>query len=227
MAFTAIDASSTLAPHAAALARAGIKRVGRYLSHTDAKNLTRAEALTLGRAGIGCWMVFETRAVRALDGHDAGVQDAQSALLQARAIGAPAGAGIYFAVDFDPDPNKQQPPAAVAVAGPIHQYFSGVNATLKGTGFIPGAYGLGLALSHCLDNNLVTLTWVWAATGTTGTQAFIDSGRASIRQHREVHSGSPADTLQIGVSFDPDDCNADCGAFIIDDAGARLLGAST
>src|SRR5262245_40309566 len=122
MAFTAIDASSTLAPHAAALAAAGINRVGRYLSHNPTKNLPRAEALTLGGAGIGCWMVFESTAVRALGGQPAGVEDAQSALSQARAIGAPAGAGIYFAVDFDPDPHKGQPPAAAAVSGPIHQY---------------------------------------------------------------------------------------------------------
>jgi hypothetical protein len=215
MAFTAIDASHSLAAHANGLAAAGIKRVGRYLSHTPSKNLSRGEALALGRAGIGCWMVFETTAGRALSGAAAGTQDGQDAVAQARAIGAPTGAGIYFAVDTDVT-NAQ-------VNGPIRDYFEAARDAL-GNDYVAGAYGPGAVCASGLDRGLIRLAWVWAARLTNGTEAFTASNRWHLRQHVEIKSNTAADTLRIGMEYDPDDFKDACGAFLINDAGAVLLG---
>src|SRR5215469_7893806 len=98
MVISAIDANFSLVPHVADLTDEGVQLVGRYLSRTPAKNLTRAEALALGNQGIGCWMVWETSGGRALlsnfnsaqEAQAAGAADAQEAVRQARdVVGAP------------------------------------------------------------------------------------------------------------------------------------------
>jgi hypothetical protein len=108
MAFTAIDANFSLAPYVTKLVTGGVQLVGRYLSHTPSKNLTRAEALAFGNRGIGCWMVWETTQGRGLEGKDARTADVADGIEQAAAIGAPRGAGIYFAVDSDVSTCKLQ-----------------------------------------------------------------------------------------------------------------------
>jgi hypothetical protein len=71
-------------PGTAALKRAGVKFVCRYLSHdTTGKNLTRSEADQLSGAGIWIVVVWESTAKRALSGHAAGVADAETAGQQA------------------------------------------------------------------------------------------------------------------------------------------------
>jgi hypothetical protein len=218
MAFSAIDANSTLAPHVAALTAQGVQLVGRYLSHTPAKNLTRAEALLLGNQGIACWMVWETSRGRALlsnydspqDAQDAGVADAQEAVRQARdVVGAPHGAAIYFAVDTD------------VTADQVSDYFTGMSSAI-GTDYIPGVYGNGAVCAFCLDNNLAQRAWVWAGRLTTGTQDFVNSNRWHLHQHLEVASDD--DGNPFGVNFDPDDFKPTCGAFLLKDSGATLFG---
>src|SRR5690606_6517968 len=73
-------------PGVAALKRAGVKFVCRYLSHdTTGKNLTRAEAEELSDAGLWIVVVWQTTKNRPLDGRAAGVADARDAAAQARA----------------------------------------------------------------------------------------------------------------------------------------------
>jgi hypothetical protein len=88
------------------LKRAGIHFACRYLSHDASKNLTRAEATALSKAGIACVVVWETTANRAGAGRQAGVSDAIVAAEQAKQCGKPGSAPIYFAVDFDADPAR-------------------------------------------------------------------------------------------------------------------------
>src|SRR4051812_39940008 len=95
-------------PGTAALGRAGVKFVCRYLSHdTTGKNLTPSEARQLTSAGIWIVVVWESTAERALGGHAAGGADAKEARRQADAAGMPAGRPIYFAVDFDATSGQQ------------------------------------------------------------------------------------------------------------------------
>lgn len=219
MAFAAIDANFTLAPHIAALTAQGVQLVGRYLSLTPEKNLTRAEALALGNKGIACWMVWETSRGRALlssydnaqDAQNAGAADAQEAVRQARdVVGAPKGAAIYFAVDKDVNPDQ------------INDYFTGMKSAV-GTDYLPGAYGNGAVCAWCLDHGLAQRAWVWAGRLTIGTQDFVNSNRWHLHQHPEIASGAAGNPF--GFDFDADDFKANCGAFLIKDGGAVLFGA--
>jgi hypothetical protein len=218
MALVAIDTNFTLAPHVSALASAGIKLVGRYLSRTPTKNLTRAEALALGNRNIGCWMVWETSAGRALlsnynnaqDAQAGGAADAQEAVRQARdVVGAPSSAAIYFAVDKDVNPDQ------------INDYFTGVKSAI-GADYIPGVYGNGAVCAWCLDHNLSERAWVWAGRLTTGTQDFVDSDRWHLHQHPEFKAKAAGNPF--GFTFDEDDFKPACGAFLLKDSGATLFG---
>jgi hypothetical protein len=217
VAFTAIDTNISLAVQAAALAGAGIQRVGRYLSYTPSKNLTPPEALALGKVGIGCWLVWETTQGRALAGANAGTADAIEAVKQAAALNAPTGTAIYFAVDSDVTDAQ--------IAGPINDYFTAVKAAI-GTDCVPGANGNGAVCAWCLDHNLTQVSWVWAGRLTNGTQAFVASNRWDLHQYPEIAKGSVQDTLKIGIGFDPDDYKDSCRAFLTDEGGTILLGAA-
>ncbi|TDD57870.1 DUF1906 domain-containing protein, partial [Actinomadura rubrisoli] len=109
-------------PGVAALKRAGVKFVCRYLSHdTTGKNLTRAEADELSGAGLWLVVVWESAASRALAGRDAGEADAKDAAGQAASLGMPDGRPIYFAVDFDATEEQQ---------GAINAYLDGAASVI-------------------------------------------------------------------------------------------------
>ncbi|MDX6429695.1 MAG: hypothetical protein QOE54_2061 [Streptosporangiaceae bacterium] len=109
-------------PGVAALKKAGVKFVARYLSHdTSGKNLTAGEARQLSDAGIWIVVVWETTANRALAGRSAGAADATDAAKQAKACGMPSGRPIYFAVDFDATSSQQSE---------IHAYLDGAASVL-------------------------------------------------------------------------------------------------
>jgi len=127
-------------PTPAALKKAGVQFVCRYLSTPgNAKNLTKAEATALHKAGIAVVLVFETTANRALSGAAAGRADAQSARNQAAALGIPKTVPIYFAVDFDATPAQQTP---------INNYLRAAATVLgkNGVGIYGGYYPVSRAL---------------------------------------------------------------------------------
>lgn len=123
----------------------GFGGVIRYLSHTDAKNLSLAERDLLFAQGLSIGLVWETTANRALMGHDAGVQDAQEALKQSNALGL--NCVIYFAVDFDATPEQQLP---------INEYIKGANSIL---GDRAGAYGGFWIIKRLFDAGLIKYGW--------------------------------------------------------------------
>jgi hypothetical protein len=108
-----VDCASPInAATAKALHAAGKRFACRYLSTPgNPKNLEAAEAAALTSAGLETVTVFETTGSRALDGSNAGHADALAASAQAAALGG-HNVPIYFAVDFDAQPN--QLPAVVA-----------------------------------------------------------------------------------------------------------------
>ncbi|GAA1545622.1 hypothetical protein GCM10009678_30320 [Actinomadura kijaniata] len=159
-------------PGPAALKRAGAKFVCRYLSHDrTGKNLTRAEAEELSRAGIWLVVVWETTASRALSGRAGGVADAREAQRQASAVGMPAGRPIYFAVDFD--------------AGPSHQ--AAINAYLDGAAGVLGRFRVGLyggygPVKRALDAGRAA--WAWQTYAWSGGRW---DRRAQLQQYSNEH----------------------------------------
>jgi hypothetical protein len=95
-------------PTPAQLKAAGKQFALRYVSSPGhAKNLTRVEAAGLKAAGIAIGIVFELTTARALSGRGTGRDDATSARSQVVDLGGPPDGGvIYFAVDFDAQPDQ-------------------------------------------------------------------------------------------------------------------------
>jgi hypothetical protein len=127
------------------LKRAGIHFACRYLSHDASKNLTRAEATALSKAGIACVVVWETTANRAGAGRQAGTSDAIVAAEQAKQCGKPGSAPIYFAVDFDADPAR------------VREYFRGVNSVIGADR--TGVYGGYRVVKDLMESRLAHFGW--------------------------------------------------------------------
>ena len=187
-----------------AMKAAGIEAVCRYLSNNAAKNLSIIEARLLSDAGINIVLVWEA----AGDRYDSftetqGIIDAQRAVAQAKTLGAPPRAAIYFAVDFD---------ATDAQIGQgITGYMKRVAGIMSPSGYRLGVYGNGAVCKAMLDTGIADLAWVWGAGGTNGTAAFVASGRWAIRQHPTIR--------EFGVSVDPDDVQGDYGGWRLPSAG--------
>lgn len=92
-------------PDPAAVKAAGFSFVMRYFSHDTGKNLDPEEARALTKAGIWIGVVWESTANRAIQGYNAGKQDAKDALAQATACQMSGDRPIFFAVDFDAETN--------------------------------------------------------------------------------------------------------------------------
>jgi len=165
-------------PGGAALKAAGVGFAARYVSHTAAKNITKAEAADLAAHGVWTVLVWETTASRAGAGRAAGIADAKEAAAQATAAGMPPGRPLYFAVDWDANPEVVVP------------YFQGV-ASVLGLART-GAYGGYKVISYLLDHGLIS--WAWQTAAWSGGRW---DARAHIRQ--------PATTVRInGVACDND-----------------------
>lgn len=97
----AIDYSFTH-PTPSAIRAAGYAGVLRYVSPTPQKNLSAPERDALWVARLGILLAWESTAARASTGGRAGGEaDGVTATQQADALGYPAGAPIFFAVDED------------------------------------------------------------------------------------------------------------------------------
>jgi hypothetical protein len=88
-------------PSVAEIQATGAHFVARYFSHDPTKDLTSGEVTAYEAAGLGIVTVFESTAGRALQGFQAGSEDAHSAVDERQAVGLPASAPIYWAVDTD------------------------------------------------------------------------------------------------------------------------------
>lgn len=94
-------------PRASAIRAAGYRVACRYLAPLpNPKVLTGPEAHALLAAGVDVVTVWETAAGAALGGASAGSAHGKQARQIADALGAPPPSAIYYAVDFDAQPNQ-------------------------------------------------------------------------------------------------------------------------
>jgi hypothetical protein len=101
-------------PGGAALAAAGKRFVVRYITGAG-KALTAAEIADYHAHGLSIALVFESTRGRVLGGRPAGIADATQAVAACTALHIPSSTRIYFAVDFDAQPDQQ--PAIDAYLG--------------------------------------------------------------------------------------------------------------
>jgi hypothetical protein len=128
-----IDSSTPLtSPTAERLAAQGYRFAARYLAPMRYawKRLSRSEAEAITAAGINIISIFETTAQRAFGGALAGQVDGESAKREAELLHQPTGSAIYFAVDYDAQPDE----------------WDGIEAYLRATavvlpGYCTGVYG--------------------------------------------------------------------------------------
>lgn len=148
------------APSPDAIKEAGIGGTVRYLApflsgRPNPKCATRAEVEADTAAGLLVALVWESTAGAALGGAAQGQADGRQAAQQAKALGAPAGAVIYAAVDFDA--TDQQLPAVAA-------YMNAFRDEVHVDGYRQGTYGsarvVGVMLrdGHC-EKAWQTVAW--------------------------------------------------------------------
>lgn len=168
----ALDAATVLTPHAARIAAAGFKHVGRYL-----KSLSAPEIAALHAAGLGIWLIYETSADRALGGAGAGAADGARAARQAGALNAPRGTALFAAVDFDPQ------------SADLHEVLAYLTAFHGATGdyYPSGTYAAGAVLTGSPG-----ASWLAGASGWSGSRAYAASGAATLTQGPQVNAGSAA-----------------------------------
>ena len=90
-------------PTVAQIKATGAHWVGRYFSTDPTKDITAGEVQAYQQNSLGIVTVYETTTGRALQGRAAGIYDANDAVRQRAAVGLPADAPIYWAVDTDTD----------------------------------------------------------------------------------------------------------------------------
>jgi glycoside hydrolase-like protein len=145
--------------------------------------LSAEEARMVSSAGMSLVAVWEWHShKRDYFSYASGYSDAMAAHRQAKAIGQPAGSGIYFAVDF----NAQEPD----VRGPVDQYFHGVHAGLAAAAgqareYRVGVYGSGAVCDYLKRARLAEYAWLSNSTAWSGYDSFTDwnikqSGRSPL-----------------------------------------------
>lgn len=137
-------------PGGALIKRAGYQFVVRYIPYpgNGGKGLEKPELDDLRNNGIAVAIVFESRAARALDGREAGRQDARESQKQIERIGLDRDMPVYFAVDFDA--NAAQQPA-------IDEYLRGA-ADVLGIGRV-GVYAGYHVIKRVVENKTATYLW--------------------------------------------------------------------
>ena len=154
------------------------KFVARYLSYdTTGKNLSASEAKEIQNAGLDIVLNWEWGATDSLDGFSKGVEEAKTAEAQAKAVGAPSDAPIYFSIDFDATPGDQTA---------INDYFDGVASVIGRAR--TGAYGGYYPIKRLFDAGKIK--WGWQTYAWSGGQW---DSRAQMRQVENGIDGGGVD----------------------------------
>ncbi|MEK7677255.1 MAG: N-acetylmuramoyl-L-alanine amidase, partial [Verrucomicrobiota bacterium] len=183
-------------PSPSGLKAAGYDFAIRYVSPPpNSKNITLSEAQALQSAGIDIILVFESTAGRILDGYNAGVADANTAVTVATAAGAPHNFFCYFACDIDATPSDQTA---------INAYLDGAASALGGVQRV-GLYAGYWPLSRALDAGKAAKGWQ-----TTAWSGGNKDSRISLYQHTydvtiaggtcDINDGYGADLGQWSLS---------------------------
>lgn len=173
-----MDTPNNVVGHLDHLKAAGYNTVIRYLAPFAGswKVIQPAEARAMANAGFKLVLVFEGNG-RA-SGAAIGTRDGHAALAQAKAVGAPRGAVIYYTEDYDPDPSEF--PGIIAA-------FKAFRDSLVGQyrvgAYCSGALAKALRAADAIDNTIdattgqtLPLIWITQSLGFRGSRAYLNSG---------------------------------------------------
>lgn len=203
------------------LKAAGFDTYIRYLAPFAGswKVIHAKEAHAIADAGCRLVLVFEGNGRAA--GAAVGTRDGRAALAQARAVGAPRGAVIYYTEDYDPSPSE--------FPG-ILEAFRAFRAALGGQyrvgAYCSGALAKFLRAKEAVDvttgrtgggapsEEVLPLIWITQSLGFSGSRAYLNSGEPFVMF--QLLPGKVA-----GVDEDPDITwhnylgeDVDIGAFV-------------
>jgi uncharacterized protein (TIGR02594 family) len=194
-----VDTNEDTTGHLTALKSDHVGTVIRYVGRTSgAKVLISApEARAVAAAGMNLGLVFEGNGRPS--GTAVGIADGQLALQQASEVGAPQGACIYYAVDYDA---PQSDMAGIGAA------FTAFKAAVSPT-YAVGCYGSGSVNSQLLAAGLIKYRWITQSSGFSGSKAAVAAGQYELLQHLPQTVG--------GLDCDPNttrEPNLDIGVFV-------------
>ena len=173
-----IDTPNSTVGHLDRLKAAGIKTVIRYLALGHSwKTVTAGEARAMAAAGVRLGLVFEVDGKP--HGSAIGGRDGNEALAGARNAGAPDGAIIWYAVDYDPSPNEMP-----GIVNAFRAFRDKVGPTYR-----VGAYCSGYCAQALINADAVDTTrdrtsgqslpciWITQSLGFRGSRDYLNSGK--------------------------------------------------
>ncbi|GAA1590227.1 DUF1906 domain-containing protein [Kribbella hippodromi] len=185
------------AARAAALAQAGYRVVGRYLSNVPGSTLDKkikpTELATIFAAGMRVFPIYQTYGGAAsYFNEQQGARDASLALEAASDYGFERGTTIYFAVDFDALDND--------ITAAIIPHFRGIGKAMElyGNPYRIGVYGARNVCSRLFGQGLTVTSFVSdMSTGFSGNLGFPMPLNWAFDQISTVTVGSGAAAIQI------------------------------
>ncbi len=191
MTYPVIDTPNNVTGSLTRLKANGVTGIIRYCDRFSAwKQIKPPEAHAIAQAGLELGLVYEHTATPS--GEGLGYDDAAYCKAIASSLGMPHGAGVYFAVDYDPSQST--------VRSNIIPYFRGIQRAFSGTGFRVGVYGSGLTCRLLKETHLVELTWPTCSRGFTESRIYVASRAWDIWQVE-------CDTSLAGLDVDLDAVN--------------------
>lgn len=173
-----LDTPNNVVGHLDRLKAAGFDTVIRYLAPFVgfSKVIHSTEAHAIADAGFKLVLVFEGNGRAA--GAAIGKRDGLTALAQAKAVGAPNGAVIYYTEDYDPDPSEF--PGIIAAFKAFRDALAG---HYRVGAYCSGALAKALRVAGAIDmtNDSMTgdnlpLIWITQSLGFRGSRNYLQSG---------------------------------------------------
>lgn len=173
-----LDTPNSVVGHFDRLKAAGFDTVIRYLAPFSGswKVVQPAEARAIAQAGFKLALVFEGDG-RA-NGAAIGTRDGRAALAQAKAVGAPKGAVIYYTEDYDPDPSEF--PGIIAA---FKAFRDALGGQYRVGAYCSGALAKALRAADAIDTTTDTTTgevlpliWITQSLGFRGSRNYLNSG---------------------------------------------------
>ncbi len=205
-----LDTNRQTGALAACLKSSGIDFVMRYYSSGSSnpdKPLNTAEATALGQANVEIGVIFENSPMNVTVDYFTNAQgqaDGTSAWNVAQALGQPSNSCIYFAVDFDAQPDE---------IASVVDYFQGVKTGMNTAAGGASAYTIGVYGSGCVcqavkeDNGLATYSWLTLSQGWCGVKTY------ATWDVNQANSTSPLCGFAVG-QYDEDQAQDNFGGFL-------------
>ena len=197
-----VDADFDVSPYLAQLKSAGVTTIGRYYDraygsgigescyHHPLKTLTKAELTAIESAGLSVFVVFQHCGAQCVNFDlqnkataGKGRKDAQAAVRLAEELGQPAGTPIYFAIDFDPTPGRDNPLPAARIWASIDAYFDQVGHVFARTRWQVGVYGAGITCQRLKASGKAKYFWLSSSLGHLGSPDFFNGGQWHLFQN--------------------------------------------